>query len=283
MRPCINCKPLNKVTVKNKFPLPRIDDLLDKLHGAKVLPSLDLRSAYHQIRIADEEFKWWPSARMRVIMNPFDMTNAPAAFQREMNRVLGHLPSVVIYLDDILIFSKSETEHTSHLRQVLHLLKENSLNCKLQVLILPAADFVLRACNYRTRTSCRSWKGQDWQVPKSRKQMMSFLGFSNCIKKYIPDYSTLTAPLVALTKPLAHFHMSMSMECSESFAELKNPNLLQLLSWWCQMTHSLIIWSVMLQELVLVLHYFNLMAWFLISAIRWLHLRLVTTQENRNF
>jgi hypothetical protein len=109
--------------------------LFYKLQGARVFSSLDLRSGYHQIRIAAEDV---PKTAFRTheglyefMVLPFGLTNAPAAFQREMKAIFHHLPFVAVYLDDILVFSKSEAEHTSHLREVLDTLRKQRLYAKL--------------------------------------------------------------------------------------------------------------------------------------------------------
>ena len=126
LRMCVDYLALNQVTVKDKYPLPRIDDLLDRLRGARVFSSLDLRSGYHQVRIADEDV---PKTAFRTHNGLFEfkvlsfgLTNAPAVFQREMNKVFGHWPFVLVYLDDLLVFSASEEEHVGHLQQVFALL-----------------------------------------------------------------------------------------------------------------------------------------------------------------
>ena len=115
LRMCVDYRALNNVTEKDRYPLPRIDDLIDKLHGAKVFSSLDLQSGYHQIRIADEDVPKTAFTTHKGLFEykvmPFGLCNAPSAFQRQMNRMLGHLPFVVVYLDDILVFSSNEEEH----------------------------------------------------------------------------------------------------------------------------------------------------------------------------
>ena len=128
---CIDYRGLNAVTKKDKYPLPRIDDLLDKLHGAQWFTSLDLQSGYHQIRIDPADV---PKTAFRTHQGLFEfkvlsfgLTNAPAAFQRVMNKIFDGLPFVLVYLDDILIFSKTEAEHKQHVRKVLKILKAQKL------------------------------------------------------------------------------------------------------------------------------------------------------------
>ena len=138
LRMCIDYRPLNKMTIKNKFPMPRIDDLIENLKGAKYLSTLDLAAGYHQLKLRESDvpktafnthfgkFEW------RVM--PFGLTNAPAVFQHAMNRVFGkHLNKCVcVYLDDILVFSRTEEEHFKHLEMVLQLLREHKLFAKMR-------------------------------------------------------------------------------------------------------------------------------------------------------
>ncbi|KAJ9524505.1 hypothetical protein QJQ45_019539, partial [Haematococcus lacustris] len=141
LRMCIDYRALNKVTIKNKYPLPRIDQLIDRLHGATVFSSLDLQSGYHQIRITPEDvpksaFRT-PFGHYQFKVLSFGLTNAPATFQAVMNDIFReHNKFVVVYLDDILVFSKDKTEHAKHLEVVFRLLlqrkKERLLPPKLQ-------------------------------------------------------------------------------------------------------------------------------------------------------
>ncbi|XP_050900594.1 uncharacterized protein LOC127107346, partial [Lathyrus oleraceus] len=137
MRLCIDYRQLNKVTIKNKYPLPRIDDLMDQLVGACVFSKIDLRSGYHQIRVKDEDIQK-TAFRTRYghyeySVMPFGVTNAPGVFMEYMNRIfhtyLDHF--VVVFIDDILIYSKSEGEHQEHLRLVLEVLRDKKLYAKL--------------------------------------------------------------------------------------------------------------------------------------------------------
>ncbi|XP_057518375.1 uncharacterized protein LOC130799292, partial [Amaranthus tricolor] len=133
---CIDYRELNKVTVKNKYPLPRIDDLFDQLQGAGVFSKIDLRSGYHQLRIKEEDIS--KSAfrtrygHFEFTVMPFGLTNAPAAFMGLMNRVFNAYldKCVVVFIDDILVYSKSQEEHQEHLRIVLQILRENQLYAK---------------------------------------------------------------------------------------------------------------------------------------------------------
>ncbi|KAL0428215.1 UNVERIFIED_CONTAM: Transposon Ty3-G Gag-Pol polyprotein [Sesamum latifolium] len=137
MRLCVDYRQLNKVTVKNKYPLSRIDDLLDQLKGATTFSKIDLRSGYWQLRIAEKDI---PKIAFRTryghyefLVMPFGLTNAPAAFMALMNRTFHEYLDqfVIIFIDDILVYSRSMEEHEQHLRIVLQILKEKELYAKL--------------------------------------------------------------------------------------------------------------------------------------------------------
>ena len=130
-RLCIDYRQLNKVTVKNKYPLPQIDDLFDQFKGAQVFSKIDLRSGYHQLRIKERDV---PKTAFRTryghyefLVMPFGLTNAPAMFMDLMKRVFkSYLDKyVVVFVDDLLIYSKSLTDYEQHLRNVLQVLREN--------------------------------------------------------------------------------------------------------------------------------------------------------------
>ncbi|GJW31800.1 putative reverse transcriptase domain-containing protein [Tanacetum coccineum] len=133
---CIDYRELNKLTVKNRYPLPRIDDLFDQLQGSSIYSKIDLRSGYHQLRVREEDI---PKTAFRTRYGhyefqvmPFGLTNAPAVFMDLMNRVCKpYLDKfVIVFIDDILIYSKSKKEHEEHLRQILKLLKKEELYAK---------------------------------------------------------------------------------------------------------------------------------------------------------
>ena len=209
LRLCIDYRALNQITVRNPYPLPRIDELIDKLAHAKYFTSLDLASGYHQIRIEKEDvpktafstpfghFQW------RVLIE--GLTNAPATFQSLMDRIFsGHFRDFLcVYLDDILIFSKTRQEHFEHLQQVFDKLKEASLFCKL-----PKCDFLKSEVKFLGHVVSSQGVAPDpakleavkeWKAPTSVHELQSFLGFANFFRRFIKGYSGLAWPLTDMT------------------------------------------------------------------------------------
>jgi hypothetical protein len=210
LRMCIDYRMLNKITVKNRYPMPRIDDLLDKLHGAKVFSSLDLVSGYWQIRMAPADV---PKTAFRVPQGhfqwkvlPFGLNNAPAKFQSTMNAMLGPFLGkfALVYLDDILIFSTTPEQHEQYLRQVFALLRAHQFYCKLSkcdfnksqvkylghivgaagVMVDPAKTAVVAA----------------WPTPTCAQDIRQFLGMANYFRRFVQGFASLAAPLTALLK-----------------------------------------------------------------------------------
>ena len=137
MRLCIDYRKLNQVTIKNKYPLPRIDDLFDQLQGDQVFSKIDLRSGYHQLKIAKEDI---PKTTFRsryghfeFLVMSFGLTNAPAVFMALMNKVFQPVLDkfIIVFIDDILVYSKSKSVHEEHLKTALQTLRENKLYAKL--------------------------------------------------------------------------------------------------------------------------------------------------------
>ena len=136
MRMCIDYRELNKVTVKNKYPLPRIDDLFDQLQGVGCFSKIDLRSRYHQVWVKEDDIPktafWMRYGHYQLLVMPFGLTNAPVVFMDLMNRVCRPFldKSVIVFIDDILVYSRNKTEHEKHLRDVLEVLRREKLYAK---------------------------------------------------------------------------------------------------------------------------------------------------------
>lgn len=130
----VDYRALNRMTIRNVFPVPSADELLDHIYGAKVFSLVELWSAYHQVRVSEPDIPKTAfnthSGHYEYLVVAFGLKNDPATFQTLMNLLFSHLPFVVVYLDDILILSKDEEEHLSHLRQVCEVLRDNKLFAK---------------------------------------------------------------------------------------------------------------------------------------------------------
>jgi hypothetical protein len=215
LRLCIDYRPLNAVTIKNKYPLPRIDVLFDQLVGAKVFPKIDLRSGYHQIKIrASDVLKTAFSTRYGLyefLVISFGLTNAPAYFMYLMNSVF--MPEldkfVVVFIDDILVYSKNEEEHAEHLHVVLQRLREHHLYAKLS-----KCDFWLKEIKFLGHTISQAGIAVDpdkvqevmnWKPPTTVRQIRSFLGLADYYRRFIPDFSRIAKPITELLKKEAKF------------------------------------------------------------------------------
>jgi hypothetical protein len=176
-RMCIDYRVLNKITIKNNYPLPRVDDLLDRLAGAKVFSRIDLKSGYYQIRIAEEDVEKM-ACRTRYgsyefVVMPFGLCNAPTTFITLMNSMFHHESDdfVVVYIDDILIFSRSKEEHARHLEIVLKKLRDNKLYANLEKseFELMEIEFLGHVLNGQgIQPDSKKIKAiREWEVPKT--------------------------------------------------------------------------------------------------------------------
>lgn len=231
LRMCIDYRALNKVTVKNRYPMPRIDDLLEQLHGATVFSGLDLASGYWQIRVEPQDvektafrthvghFQW------RVLA--FGLTNCPATFQQCMNDIFRDYMGkfVVVYLDDILIYSKTPEEHEQHIRLVLQRLREHQLfarraKCHFNQ---PEVTFLGHVVGVNgVKVDPRKVQAvQDWPIPTDVHQLRSFLGLANYFRKFIQGYSTLVRPLTDLLRDDKSVQKLWSTEAQHAFDGVK--------------------------------------------------------------
>ncbi|KAL0541426.1 hypothetical protein IC582_021471 [Cucumis melo] len=229
MRLCIDYRELNKVTVKNRYPLPRIDDLFDQLQGATVFSKIDLRSGYHQLRIKDEDV---PKTAFRsryghyeFIVMSFGLTNAPAVFMDLMNRVFREFLDtfVIVFIDDILIYSKTEAEHEEHLRMVLQTLRDNKLYAKFS-----KCEFWLKQVSFLGHVVSKDGVSVDpakieavtgWTRPSTVSEVRSFLGLAGYYRRFVENFSRIATPLTQLTRKGAPFVWSKA--CEDSFQTLK--------------------------------------------------------------
>ena len=232
LRMCIDYRALNALTVKNRYPLPRIDDLMDRLQGATVFSSLDLASGYHQVRIPEEDvpktaFRT-PFGHYQFRVLSFGLTNAPSTFQAVMNRILqtDNLKDfVVVYLDDILVFSKTAAEHMVHLRAVLAALRKHKLyaklsKCEFNKSQLKFLGHIVSSSGIKVDTD-KIAAIEKWPVPKNLSELRSFLGLANYFRKFVQGYSKLVAPLTELTKSTVPWPAEWPDACNDAFEQVK--------------------------------------------------------------
>lgn len=215
MRMCIDYRELNKLTVKNRYPLPRIDDLFDQLQGAAWFSKIDLRSGYHQLKVREEDVHKTAFrtryGHFEFVVMPFGLTNAPAAFMDLMNRVCRPMldRSVIVFIDDILIYSKSKEDHVAHLREVLETLRREQLYAKFS-----KCDFWLQEVQFLGHLVNREGIKVDpakveavmkWETPKSPTEIRSFLGLAGYYRRFIQDFSKIAVPLTKLTRKSVSF------------------------------------------------------------------------------
>ncbi|GJS35537.1 putative reverse transcriptase domain-containing protein [Tanacetum coccineum] len=214
-RMCIDYRELNKLTVKNRYPLPRIDDLFDQLQGSSVYSKIDLRSGYHQLRVREEDI---PKTAFRTRYGhyefqvmPFGLTNAPAVFMDLMNRVCKpYLDKfVIVFIDDILIYSKNKEEHEEHLKLILELLKKEELYAKFSKceFWIPKVQFLGHVIDSKgihvDPAKIESIK--DWASPKSPTEIRQFLGLAGYYRRFIEGFSKIAKSMTKLTQKNVKF------------------------------------------------------------------------------
>jgi hypothetical protein len=214
-RMCINYRSLNEVTIKNKYPLPRIDDLFDQLRGACVFSKIDLHSGYHQLKIRATDipktaFTTRYSLYEYTIMS-FGLTNALVYFMYLMNKVfMEYLDKfAVVFIDDILVYSKTKEEHAKHLRLILQKLREHKLYAKRS-----KCEFWLKEVTFLGHVVSNGGISVDpskikdvlsWKPPTDVEEIRSFLGLAGYYRRFIEGFSKLAKPMTALLEKNAKF------------------------------------------------------------------------------
>ncbi|KAJ9556371.1 hypothetical protein OSB04_010985 [Centaurea solstitialis] len=209
-RMCIDYRELNKLTIKNRYPLPRIDDLFDQFQGAAYFSKIDLLSRYHQMRVHEEDITK-TAFRTRYghyefLVMPFSLTNAPAVFMDLMNRVCRpYLDKfVIVFIDDILIYSRDKEEHVQHLRLILELLKAEKLYAKFS-----NCEFWIREVHFLGHVANKEGIHVDpakieaikkWEAPKTPTEIRQFLGLAGYYRRFIANFSKIAQPLTTLTQ-----------------------------------------------------------------------------------
>ena len=230
LRLCVDYRQLNKMTVKNKYPLPRIDDLFDQLKGASVFSKIDLRSGYHQLRIKDTDvhnttFRTRYGHNEFLVM-PFGLTNAPVAFMDLVNRVFRPYVDqfIVVFIDDILVYSKDRENHDMHLRVVLETLRKEMLYAKLS-----KCEFWLREVSFLGHIVSKEGIQVDrkkveviieWKPPRNVTEVCSFLGLAGYYRRFIKGFSMIAEPMTRSFQKNVKFEWSE--KCQASFEKLKS-------------------------------------------------------------
>ena len=226
---CIDYRQLNKVTIRNQYPLPTIDDLFDQVQGAKVFSKIDLRSGYHRLKVRREDV---PKTAFKTryghyefLAMPFGLTNAPASFMDLMNRVFGpYLDKfVIVFIDDILVYSSSKEEHAEHLRKILQTLREHQLyakfiKCQFWLDRVAFLGHVVSAEGISVDPQ-KIEAIVDWKPPTNVTEVRSFLGLAGYYRKFVEGFSKIATPLTKLTRKEEKFIWSEA--CQNSFDELK--------------------------------------------------------------
>ena len=229
LRMCINYRQINKVTVKNKYPLLRIEDLFDQLKGAGVFSKIDLRSGYYQLRVKEGDV---PKTAFRTryghyefLVMLFRLTNAPTTFMNLMNRVFRPYVDqfVVVFTDDILVYSKDAQEHEQHLRIVLETVREKKLYAKLS-----KCDFWLKEVSFLGHIVSAEGIRVDpakieavvnWKSPQNVTEVRSFLGLVGYYRIFLRGFSVIATPLTKSLRKGIKFEWTD--KCQNSFEQLK--------------------------------------------------------------
>ncbi|WVZ80781.1 hypothetical protein U9M48_028233 [Paspalum notatum var. saurae] len=220
-RMCVDYRALNKVTIKNKYPLPRIDDLFDQLQGACVFSKIDLRYGYHQLKIRPSDIpKTVFTTKYRLYeytVMSFGLTNAPAYFMQLMNSVfMDYLDKfVVVFIDDILIYSKTKAEHEKHLRLLLQRLREHKLYAKFS-----KCEFWIDEVRFLGHVVSKGGIAVDpSKVPEIPKEVRGFLGLAGYYRRFIENFSKIAKPMTSLLENNVEFKWTDAQRAA--FYELK--------------------------------------------------------------
>ncbi|XP_021861565.1 uncharacterized protein [Spinacia oleracea] len=209
-RMCVDSRAINNITIKYRFPIPRLDDLLDELHGSKIFSKIYLRSGYHQIRMREGD-EWKTAFKTKYglyewTVMPFGLTNAPSTFMRLMNEVLKAFLGkfVVVYLDDILVYSRNLEAHLEHLRMVCEKLREQKLygkreKCSFLVEKVLFLGYVVSEKGVEVDQS-KVDAIRTWPSPSSVTEVRSFLGLASFYRRFIRDFSTIASPMTECLK-----------------------------------------------------------------------------------
>ena len=229
LRLCVDYRALKDVTIKNRYPLPLMNELRDRVAGAKIFTKLDIRDGYYWIRIKKED-EWKTAFRTRYghfqyTVMPFGLANAPATIQNMMNEVLREFldQGVVVYIDDVLIYSENLEQHIQLVKKVLKKLADYNLAIAAHksTFHVPEVEFLEYILNETgvTMSERKVEAVKKWKVPKSVKDIQRFLGFANFYRRFIKGFSGIGRPITNLLRKETKFEWKI--EATKSFTELK--------------------------------------------------------------
>ena len=229
LRLVVDYRGLNKVTIRNRYALPLISSLLERIGGAKHFTKIDLRGAYNLVRIRPGD-EWKTAFRTRYghfeyTVMPFGLTNAPAVFQHMANDIFRDFLDIflIIYLDDLLIYSRTQAEHDIHVRKVLQRLREYGLYAKLEKCSFDCKEVEFLGYTISSKgifmDPTKVQTVLEWHTPSSVRDVQCFLGFANFYRKFIWNYSKIVLPLTQLTKKNQAF--VWTPEADKAFTQLK--------------------------------------------------------------
>lgn len=232
LRLCVDYRGLNAITKKNRYPLPLLDDLLDRVQGCKVFSVIDLKNAFNLIRIREGD-EWKTAFRTHLglfeyTVMPFGLTNAPGTFQAYIQDTLRDLLDVVcvVYIDDILIFSHTQEEHDEHVKLVLERLRDaglfaNAKKCEFDRSEVEYLGYLIGADGVKMH-SRKLETIANWPRPSSMRDIQSFLGFTNFYRRFIDNYARIVMPLNRLTKKSARdTPFEFPVDAVDAFESLK--------------------------------------------------------------
>lgn len=227
-RMCVDSRAINKITIRYRFPIPRLDDLLDQIGTSKIFSKIDLKSSYHQIRIRPGD-EWKTAFKTREglfewLVMPFGLSNAPSTFMRVMNQALRPFIGrfVVVYFDDILIFSTSLAEHEEHLRQVLQVLRMEKLfaarhKCDFGVSQVLFLGYIVSDRGLSVDHS-KIEAVHSWPTPSTVSEVRSFHGLASFYWRFVPNFSSIMAPI---TNCIRDVKLIWTTEAAQAFDLIK--------------------------------------------------------------